>query len=283
MIQVMRGPRRAGISARGAVPYLPRNARARSGTLGPVSRPRFLVPDVLAAGTTVSLPQAASHHALRVLRLRDGDPVILFDGKGREFDARFAPDPANASCSRAIVLDGGAVDREAGVAISLVQALCAQEKVDWLVEKAVELGAVRLLLAPSARSVVRLDGARQERRLQRWRDIAASAAAQCGRNRLLQVELLGELGEALRAGQDCAARWILDPAASEGLQAGGVASAAFAIGPEGGFTEAEHALARGFGYRGLRLGPRTLRTETAGLAAVCALLALSGEYGRPGP
>jgi 16S rRNA (uracil1498-N3)-methyltransferase len=251
-----------------------------------MTSPRFLVRTVLAAGTTIELPAAASHHARRVLRLRAGDALTLFDGVGNEYAARFAPDPVNASRSEATIAGGGPVDREPRLRITLVQALSAQEKLDWLVEKAVELGAHRIVLAPAARSVVRLDGARRERRLERLREIAAAACCQCGRNRIPEIAIADGLEAALRAGADARSRWVLDPASPTALLRGfasgapepGVEAASLAVGPEGGYTDAELALARALGYSGARLGARVLRTETAGLAAISALLAASGEY-----
>jgi 16S rRNA (uracil1498-N3)-methyltransferase len=272
-----------------------------------MSTPRFFVPDTaecgaegvrlhgLARGSIVTLPAAVSHHARRVLRLRPDDAIALFDGQGNEYQAVLVQDPAgesaNGSRSAARILAGGAVDREACVAITLVQALSAQEKIDWLLEKCVELGVRRLVLAPAGRSVVRLDAARQERRLARWRDIAVAACCQCGRNRLPLVSLADNLGAALQLARDDAAQaWILDPAAPAAL-AGGAGRAvgrtagaeprlACAVGPEGGFTPAELVEAESRGYTRTRLGPRVLRTETAGLAVVTALLALHGEYTR---
>ncbi len=259
--------------------------------------PRFFVPDPtdgarlrdLATGATVLLPDDASHHARRVLRLRPGEAVALFDGAGHEAEAVLAEAPAggtaNGSRFAARILASGAIDREAGVAITLVQALSASEKIDWLVEKCVELGVARLVLAPAQRSVVRLEAARGARRLERWRDIGVSACGQCGRNRLMDITLAGDLAEALQAGRPTPGRaWILDPAGPVALAAtlpdGGAVPLACAVGPEGGFTDAEMAQAESAGYARARLGPRVLRTETAGLVAVAALLALHGEYGR---
>ena len=146
-----------------------------------MTTPRFLVPGVAGPGQSLALPPAAEHHARRVLRLRAGDAVVLFDGAGSEFEAVLVEDPLNASQLQARVVRGAPVDREAGVAITLVQALCAQDKLDWIIEKCVELGAARLILAPAERSVVRLAGERRERRIERWRDLVAAACSQCGR------------------------------------------------------------------------------------------------------
>ncbi|HYA65830.1 MAG TPA: RsmE family RNA methyltransferase, partial [Burkholderiaceae bacterium] len=135
--------------------------------------PRFFVSEGLEVGQTIELPAACCHHALRVLRLRAQDTLILFDGKGSEFEARLVPDPHTTARCRASITRGGPLDREARLRVTIVQALSAQEKIDWLLEKTVELGADRIVLAATARGVVRLSAARRERRLQRWREIAA--------------------------------------------------------------------------------------------------------------
>ncbi|SPE20068.1 Ribosomal RNA small subunit methyltransferase E [Burkholderiales bacterium] len=243
-----------------------------------MTAPRFLVPEVLAVGQTIPLPPACSHHARRVLRLRAQDRLVLFDGRGNEFEAFLVPDPLGGARCFATITRGAAVDREARLRITIVQALSAQEKMDWLVEKAVELGARRIILAAAARSVVRLSAARRERRADRWQDIAAAACSQCGRNELPRIEIADDLGAALRAAQDSSARWVLDPSARSGLGRASGDSITCAVGPEGGFTAEELALAHALGYAGANLGRRTLRTETAALAAICALLALHGEF-----
>jgi len=244
-----------------------------------MATPRFLVREALRPGLSVLLPEAASHHARRVLRLRAADAVVLFDGEGNEFQALLDAGAADAPLVRATISGGGPVDREARVPITLVQALSAQDKLDWLVEKCVELGASRVFLAPSARSVVRLEPARRQKRAERLREIAIAACCQSGRNRIPVITLFDDLPAALGAARDTAtARWILDPGAASGLRAGAGAPVCCAVGPEGGFTDAELALARALGYTPARLGARVLRTETAGLAAITTLLALEGEY-----
>jgi len=241
--------------------------------------PRFLVPDGLAVGQTVELPPACSHHALRVLRLRPHDALVLFDGRGSEYEAFLMPGARGAGPLRATIVRGAAVNREARLRITIVQALSAQDKMDWLIEKTVELGVDRIVLASAARSVVHLSGPRQQRRVERWHQLAAAACAQCGRNRLPRVELADDLAAALSAGAEASARWLLEPSAPSGLVApAGARSVALAVGPEGGFDAREAALARSLGYVSARMGPRVLRTETAAVAAVCVLLALDGEF-----
>jgi 16S rRNA (uracil1498-N3)-methyltransferase len=243
-----------------------------------MTTPRFLVPEPLRVGETIALPPACSHHAQRVLRLRIQDRLVLFDGRGNEFEAFLVPDPLGGARCCATITHGAAVDREARLRISVVQALSSQEKMDWFVEKAVELGARRILLTAAARSVVHLSGPRRQRRADRWREIAAAACSQCGRNELPLIEIFDDLGTALRAAQDASARWVLDPGARAGLGRTGGDSIACAVGPEGGFTAEELALAQALGYTGASLGKRVLRTETAALAAISALLALQGEF-----
>lgn len=239
-----------------------------------------IAPGPHAPGDVVTLSEAASRHA-RVLRLGADEPFVLFDGAGQEYGARLEPFAAGRKTPgplAARILSAAPVDREAQVAITLVQALAAQDKNEWTIEKAVELGVRRIVLAPAQRSVVRFNGPRLERRVERWREIAWAACAQCGRNRVPEVILSTSFGAALQTAADAQARWILDPDGAAGLGMASIATASCAIGPEGGFTDEETALAVGMGYQRLRLGPRVLRTETAGIAVVSALLALGGEY-----
>lgn len=239
--------------------------------------PRFFVDSELATGQVVDLPKSVAHHASHVLRLRDGDGVVLFNGRGGEFRGRLATRGTQAELTA-----HDPVERESPIAATLVQAWIATDKLDWVIEKAVELGAVRVALAPARRSVVRLDGARLAKRLERLRDIVVAACCQCGRNRLPEIEAFVDLESALkRCGGEDVAALVLRPDASGSLADLGRSvpgSFAVAIGPEGGFEEAELALAERAGYRPVRLGARVLRTETAGLAALAALQAKVGDY-----
>ena len=160
---------------------------------------RFYVDDILAPGTEVELPDAVAHHAVRVLRLRDGATVTLFNGRGGEYDGRLhiAGRRTWVDVERHI-----AIERESPLAITLVQAWVAADKLDWLVEKAVELGVAGLILVPTTRSVVQLDDARRERRVRRLREIAISACCQCGRNIVPQVAAANTLREGLEAAAD---------------------------------------------------------------------------------
>jgi 16S rRNA (uracil1498-N3)-methyltransferase len=241
----------------------------------------------LPAGGTVRLEADASHHALRVLRLREGDPVELFDGSGTRWPGRLVDaDPRGASVALGEPLDAGT---ESPVAIGLAQALPGGDRMDWVVEKAVELGATAIQPLFSRRSLLRLDPDRAARRVAHWRRIAIAACMQCGRDRLPRVLEPVPLERWVAAPGDprpdapglvgSPARWLLSPGAREGVGALDAApsGAWLLVGPEGGLDEAETARAHAAGWRALRLGPRVLRTETAGLAALAALQARIGD------
>jgi 16S rRNA (uracil1498-N3)-methyltransferase len=238
--------------------------------------PRFFIETDLAAGTVVDLPANVAHHAAHVLRLRDGDPVVLFNGQGGESAGRLA------ARGRQVELTGhAAVERESPVAVTLVQALIATDKLEWVVEKATELGVARIVLAATRRSVVRLDAARLPRRVGRLREIAIAACCQCGRNRVPPIVAFGDLASALADAGAGATGLALQPDAPRSLVDVAAATPgpiAVAVGPEGGFDVDEFDLARRAGFQLARLGPRVLRTETAGLAALAALQGTVGDF-----
>ena len=236
-----------------------------------MSAPRFFVPLPLAPGS-IELPERVAHHATRVLRLRDGAPLVLFNGDGGEYHGHL-----QVGARPVAALTGfSPVEREAPLAVTLVQALVASEKLDWIVEKATELGVAALYVVPTTRSVVRLDGERLERRVAHWQDVATAACAQCGRNRLPRIAAHATLTVALAALAD-GPRFVLAPRAAAALDAGAARTCSVAIGPEGGFTEDEMRQFDGAQFVAARLGPRVLRTETAGVAALAALQARTGD------
>ncbi len=238
--------------------------------------PRFFIETDLAAGTVVELTANVAHHAAHVLRLRDGDAVVLFNGQGGEFPGRLATRGQRVELTR-----HDPVERESPVAVTLVQAWIATDKLEWVVEKAVELGVARIVLAGTRRSVVRMDAARLPRRIDRLREIAIAACCQCGRNRVPAIAAFGDLGAALDAAGAGATGLVLQPDAPRSLiEIAGAAPGplALAVGPEGGFDADEFALVRRAGFQLARLGPRVLRTETAGLAALAALQSTVGDF-----
>ena len=238
----------------------------------------------LSVGARIALADSAARHAVRVLRLGIGDTVTLFDGRGGEYDCRIE------SCGRPrddqTVVNVSAwrdVERESPLDLTLVQALQAGEKMDLTVQKAVELGVGRIVPVTTRRSVVRLDGERAAKRVAHWRAVAASACEQCGRNRVPEVETLAGLNAWLgRPVSPPPVRLMLDPAAQTGFDSLPVPTLGqrieLLIGAEGGLSEDERHCARAAGFSAVRLGPRVLRTETAGLAALAAIQCLWGDF-----
>jgi 16S rRNA (uracil1498-N3)-methyltransferase len=237
--------------------------------------PRFFVDEPLAVGRSVRLPAAVAHHARRVLRLGDGDALMLFDGRGGEYRATLQADGDAASAQ---VAGFDPVERESPLRLTLIQGLVAADKLDWIVEKAVELGVERIVVAPMRRSVVRLDAARAARRLRHWHDVVTGACGQCGRNRVPPVAYCATLAAALAAAPADGTRLLLLPTAASGLPSllpG--RRGTLLVGPEGGLDEDELKQATHEGFCAARLGPRILRTETAGLAAIAALQSHDGD------
>ena len=247
---------------------------------------RVYVDAALIPGSLVELPPDTASHLARVLRARSGDELILFNGDGREFNGSI--ETVRGSRVSASVGDSRPVDRESPLAITLVQCVPRGDRMDFIVQKATELGVARIVPVLSQRSVVRLDKAQAESKAVHWRAVAVSACEQCGRNRLPTIEaaqpLLNYLGESSPA---AGPRLVLEPETSPSAQAaagnlGRAAQAAIldaeiAIGPEGGFTSDELEAFRVTGFSQIGLGPRILRAETAAIAAVVWLQARFGD------
>ncbi|AZH02276.1 16S rRNA (uracil(1498)-N(3))-methyltransferase [Bordetella pertussis] len=246
-----------------------------------MSLPRFYCDARLAPGECVALPEALAHHAVRVLRLRAGAALVLFDGAGGEYPATLEIEGKAAWAQL-----GAHVPREAELPgrITLVHGLPAGDKMDWVVEKAVELGAWRVSPIAAQRSVLQLNGARAEKRLAHWQRIAQAAAEQCGRNRLMAVDAPQALAAWLAQAPGAALRLLCHPEAELDL-AGALARHAahddicLLVGPEGGWSDEELEQARAAGVQAVRFGPRVLRTETAGIALIAAVSAIRGWNG----
>lgn len=250
-----------------------------------MSFPRFYCPTALAPATTLDLPEHAAAHAVRALRLREGDALILFDGTGGEHQARITG--IERKRVTVTLLGWHAIERECPIRLTLIQALQSGEKMDLTVQKSVELGIARIVPVTSQRSVLRLCGERAERRLAHWRGIAVSACEQCGRNTLPRIEAITHLRHWLSTpspGENL--RLLLDPGSAHTLDSisppppGGAVE--LLIGAEGGLAPEEVQDAREAGYTGIRLGPRILRTETAGLAVLAAIQGLWGDFRKGG-
>ncbi len=238
--------------------------------------PRFFCPDGLLPESEMAPPAAVAHHAERVLRLAVGDGVTLFDGRGGECEAILV---ALGRQPRARVGPRNPVERESSLAITLVQALAAGDKMDWVVQKAVELGVAAIQPVAAERSVLKLSGERALKRVEHWRQIAVAACEQSGRNRVPAVAEILPLARWLAAPAE-GRRLILAPGADGALarKAAPDGPLAVLVGPEGGWSPAELSLATRAGCEPLALGPRVFRTETAGLAALAALQTLWRDF-----
>jgi 16S rRNA (uracil1498-N3)-methyltransferase len=252
-------------------------------------RPRLYCPTPLHATDIIDLPSAQAHHASRVLRLREGDAVTLFNGEGGEFEARLGRIE-----SRSVSAEVGAhhaVERESPLSVTLLQGLAGAERMDYVIQKAVEMGVSAIAPVTMARSVPRLDDARALKRAEHWRSVIAASCEQCGRNRLPLLHPLRDFDTGLGAPDSVdtgphlattavALSLVLSPGEGSSLTAFDRPSGAIRllIGPEGGFAPEELAAAQRAGYRSVRLGPRVLRTETAGVAVLAAMNALWGDW-----
>lgn len=236
--------------------------------------PRLFVDGPLRAGTLIELPERAAHHALRVLRLRESDPVTLFDGRGGEWEATLT------GGATAAVGEWRDVEREARLRVTLVQGVSAGERMDLTVQKTTELGVAAIQPVLARKSVVRIAGARADARAEHWRRVAIAACEQCGRNRVPEVLAPVPLAEYCRSPSG-ALRLLLAPDGQTTLSAAaarGSGPITLAVGPESGFDPAEEASLAHAGFLLVRLGARVLRTETAAPAALAALAALAGEF-----
>ena len=230
--------------------------------------PRLHCAEPLASGLVLALPAGAARH-VQVLRLQPGDALNLFDGRGGEYDA--VVEHMGRSEVRVQVGAHHAVEREAPVAVHLALAMPANERMDWLVEKAAELGAASLQPLVAERSVLRLAGERAQKKQAHWQAIAIAACEQCGRNRVPQVHAVQPLGGWLAA--QASPGFVLSLRGdSQPLRQGpGRDSVTLLSGPEGGLAPGEEDAALGRGWQAVHLGPRVLRAETAPLAALAVL------------
>ena len=238
---------------------------------------RAFVDRPLSVGDAFALPEEAAAHLVRVLRLREGDDCVLFNGDGHDYAARL--DAIGKREVRVRVTGVSAVDNESPLRITLLQGIARGEKMDWILQKAVELGVAAFVPVSSERSEVRLDAERADKRVAHWRSVVRSACEQSGRAVVPEVgapQSLASALETLPAGE----RFLLDPLAERaiGTLALQATTCVLAIGPEGGWSPRDREQLLAAGFTGLRLGPRILRTETAGLAAIAALQAGFGDF-----
>lgn len=232
--------------------------------------PRVLIRENLRAGETISLPRQAAHHLKRVLRLEGDHPVVVFDGEGEEYRARLGADDS------VTLEEATGRNPESPLDICLAQGVSRGQRMDYTLQKAVELGVAAVQPLFCERSVVRLDGKRLAKRMEHWQGVIESACEQSGRTRV----------PVMHPATACTALTLdgnreglfLEPESEQGL--GGLVTdrpLTLAVGPEGGFSESELAHLQANGFQGVRMGPRILRTETAGVAALAVLQALGGD------
>jgi 16S rRNA (uracil1498-N3)-methyltransferase len=231
----------------------------------------------LRAGGRVTLTGSAARHLTRVLRLRPGQPLTLFNGAGGEYAATIAA--LQGEKVLLAVAEARAIERESPLTLTLAQGVSRGERMDLVVQKATELGVSGIVPLLTERSVVRLRAPQGRHKLEHWRAIAIAACEQSGRNRLPEIASPVEFREFLREGAADSTRLLLSPQAGRRLADIGkpTGRVTVLIGPEGGLKDEEQQAALSAGFEAVRLGPRVLRTETAALAALTLLQQAFGD------
>jgi len=243
---------------------------------------RFFIPHKLASGAEVGLPAGTAHHAVRALRLQVGDPIVLFDGFGGEYQASICRIERNIVLARTGPFDDRSA--ESPIDLLLAQGMSSGERMDFTIQKAVELGITRIQPLATTRSVIKLTPGRAERKTEHWRKLAIAASEQSGRNRLADVaeplRLSDWVGQLSREPEADELRLLLSPEGRMGMQElpASVRSIVLLAGPEGGLDKDEIDLAGRRGFQSIRMGPRVLRTETAALAALAAIQLRWGDF-----
>lgn len=242
-----------------------------------MSSPRFFCSFKLTEHQNIALPESLTHHAVRVLRLKNNSQITLFDGTGGEYPAHLQIDGKHASAQLGA---HDPIERELPGRITLVQGLASGDKMDWIIEKAVELGVHTIVPISARRSVLQLSGARLEKRLEHWRKIIQAACEQCGRNRQPSLEAPQTLAECMQSSHRTGMTLLCHPEANQELaqvlRDQKNESLVLMVGPEGGWAPEELEIALAGGATRIMFGTRVLRTETAGLALVAATSALLG-------
>ena len=261
---------------RRSVTYLRIIARQTLSISRTVAIPRLYCRFPLADAVQVALAPDAAHHAAKVLRLRRGDEAVLFDGSGGEYAASIHHVGRDG-----VLVDVGrhrAEDRESPLRICLAQGLATGDKMDTILQKAVELGVTAFQPLLTQKSVVKLTDERAERRALHWQQVVIAACEQCGRNCLPEVRPVEQFDAWVVV--QTGARMLLMPGAPQRLADTPKALDEITLltGPESGFSSTETQLALTSGFTPVRLGPRVLRTETAGLAALAAIQTLWGDF-----
>lgn len=238
---------------------------------------RCHIDSALQVGAELTLPEDTANHLIRVMRLREDDGCVLFNGDGHDYDARVIA--VGKRESRVRIESMQPVTNESPLRITLLQGIARGEKMDLILQKATELGVAAIIPVNAERTEVKLDAARAEKRMAHWRNVIVSACGQSGRARIPALSPPLPLLQAAQAASATALKLTLDPLGSHRLASldSSVHEVVIAIGPEGGWSPRDRDVLQQAGFQGLQLGPRILRTETAGLAAIAALQARLGD------
>ena len=237
---------------------------------------RLFLDSILQTGDTISLEGEPLNYVARVLRLKPGAHLTVFNGQGGEYSAQL--ESVSKRSASLIIGEYNDRDCESPLNLTLIQGISRGERMDYTLQKATELGVTRIVPVFTQRSTVSLDGERLEKRQQHWQGVVSSACEQSGRNHVPAVETAVDLSEYLQ--QDVTGtKLLLDPLATDSLNAMSAPddNTYLLIGPEGGLNDQERALAHAQGYMGIQLGPRVLRTETAAVACIASMQVLWGD------
>lgn len=238
--------------------------------------PRFFFPELPRADVEVALPESVFRHAVQVLRLKPGSPIRLFDGRGYECQATLV----DVQRREALVRLGEplSIATESNLSITLLQGISRGERMDFAIQKAVELGVTRIMPVMTERCNVPMDAARAEKRYTHWQGVIISACEQSGRSVLPELMPVTSWTEALRLSASC--KIVLSPDATQTLkQLQPADELALLIGPEGGLSDQEVMQAMEYDFKAIQFGPRILRTETASAAALAVLQSMWGDLG----
>ena len=229
------------------------------------------MPGPLSSGRGHTIEGDAANHITRVLRLQPGDPLIVFDGRGGEYAARIEAIRKDAVV--VAVQEHSAATRESPLSLTLAQGVSRGERMDWVVQKATELGVTRIIPVLTERTVVRLDAKQSERKLLHWQGVAVAACEQSGRDRIPDIAAPVGLHDFLGGIDTGATRLLLSPTGTQRVNElqPPAAGLLVLIGPEGGLAQSEQRAAIQAGFAAVRMGPRVLRTETAAVAALTLL------------
>lgn len=243
-----------------------------------MSAPRFYHPGALSPGHETTLPDNAAIHASKALRMQVGDAVILFNGDGYDYLGKLTS--VRKQEVNALIIEAHPRPTESPLKITLAQAISSGDRMDFTIQKAVEMGAFAIQPIASQRSVVKLAGERAEKRREHWQNVAISACEQSGRAFVPQVASPLSLPEWLAQKPAADALITLAPNAPQALPQIKLTGSniCLLIGPEGGLTEQEIDMAAQHGFTPVRMGPRVLRTETAALAAIASMQTLWGDF-----